>query len=174
MDPILQVLLSWQFVLFGLAIAAIVYVLRLIVEYIFSALNKDLTQSKLWNNLIIRISPIFLGVVIAILLKKFPYPGFTPDANGVVLRGDRIIFGLVAGSLSTIMQNVVTSLLGDKISGILQDLLSKINPSLTPAVPVAPVPVASAAPVARPPVSTVSAPSVSAELPVSLPPRGTL
>jgi hypothetical protein len=43
MDPILQVLLSWQFVLFGLAIAAIIYVVRLIVEYTASALKKDLS-----------------------------------------------------------------------------------------------------------------------------------
>lgn len=131
MDPILQVLLSWQFILFGLAVAAVVYVLRLIVEYVFSVLKKDLTQSNLWNKLILPIAPIMFGVAIAILIKKFPYPGFTPDVHGVVVRGDRIIFGLVAGSLSTILQSVVTSLLGQKITSTIQGLISSVSSTST-------------------------------------------
>jgi hypothetical protein len=138
MDPILQVLVSWQFITFGLAVAAMVYVLRLIIEYVFSVLKKDLTQSNFWNKLVLPLAPIVFGVTAAILITKFPYPGFTPDAHGVVVRGDRIIFGLVAGSLSTILQNVVTSLLGQKITSTIQGLISNIASSTPTATPVAP------------------------------------
>lgn len=122
MDPILQVLLSWQFVFFGLAVATVVYVLRLVVEYGASVAKKDLTASKLWNNLVLPLAPIVIGVVAAIVLKKFPYPGFTADASGVIQRGDRIIFGLVTGSLSTVMYRTIKSLFYQKIVGLAQNL----------------------------------------------------
>lgn len=122
MDPILQVLLSWQFVLFGLAVAMVMYVFRLIVEYLATVLKKDLSTSKLWNELVLPIAPILLGMVGAILVKTFPYPGFTPDAHGIVARGDRIIFGLVAGGFSTIMYRVIKSLFYQKMVGFAQNL----------------------------------------------------
>ena len=122
MDPILQVLLSWQFVLFGLAIAAIVYVFRLVVQYVVSLLKKDLSTSKLWNELLLPILPIVIGVVAALLLKSFPYPGFTSDAHGVVIRGDRIIFGLVTGLFSTVMYRMIKSMLYQKLQDVVQNL----------------------------------------------------
>jgi len=121
MDPILQVLLSWQFVFFGLAVATVMYVFRLVVEYLASLAKKDLTTSNLWNHLILPVTPIALGVVAAILLKTFPYPGFTPDAHGMVARGDRIIFGLVTGSMSTIMYRTIKALFYQKIVGFAQN-----------------------------------------------------
>lgn len=126
MDPILQVLLSWQFVLFGLAVAFVIYVARIIAEYIATVLNKNLASSKLWNELVLPVTPIVLGVVGSILLKSFPYPGFTPDAHGVFARGDRIIFGLVAGGFSTIMYRVIKSLLYQKIVSAAQVLTGTV------------------------------------------------
>lgn len=122
MDPILQVLLSWQFVLFGLAVAFAVYVLRLIVEYLASVFKADLSTSKLWNDLVLPIAPILFGVLGAILFKTFPYPGFTADAHGVIARGDRIIFGLVSGGFSTMMYRVIKALLYQKLVGVAQNL----------------------------------------------------
>ncbi len=122
MDPILQVLLSWQFVLFGLAIAAIIYVFRLVVQYVASLLKKDLSKSNLWENLVLPVAPIAVGVIAALLLKSFPYPGFTPDAHGVVIRGDRIIFGLVTGLFSTVMYRMIKSMLYQKLQDVVQNL----------------------------------------------------
>jgi len=130
MDPILQVLLSWQFIFFGLAVATVMYVFRLIVEYLASVFKKDLSTSHLWNNLVLPVMPIVLGVVAAILLKKFPYPGFTADATGVVLRGDRIIFGLVAGTFSTLMYRVIKSLFYQKLVSVAQGLRGPTNPNV--------------------------------------------
>src|SRR5579864_2664230 len=134
MDPILQVLLSWQFVLFGLAVAMVMYVLRLIVEYIAGAAKADLTKSKLWNELILPILPIALGVVGAWLVTSFPYPGFTPNAAGVVARGDRLIFGLVAGGFSTVMYRVIKALLYQKLVDTAQSLTPPVATPATPTV----------------------------------------
>lgn len=131
MDPILQVLLSWQFVFFGLAVATVIYVFRLIVEYLALVLKKDLSTSHLWNNLVLPIAPIVVGVLAAIVLKKFPYPGFTPDTSGVVMRGDRIIFGLVGGTFSTVMYRVVKSLFYQKIVNVAQGLSGNTNVSVS-------------------------------------------
>lgn len=122
MDPILQVLLSWRFVMFGLAIAAVMFILRTILEYVVGLCHGNLANSKLWNDLLLPILPIFIGAGSAYLLRLFPYPGFTPDANGHILLGDRIIFGLVAGLLSTLMYRVIKALLYQKLVGYAQTL----------------------------------------------------
>lgn len=140
MDPILQVLLSWQFVFFGLAIATVVYVLRLIVQYLASLAKKDLKTSNLWNNLIMPITPIVLGVVAALLLKSFPYPGFAPDAHGVFARGDRIIFGLVTGLMSTVMYRSIKALFYQKIVGFAQSFSNGNGTTVNVNVPVEQIP----------------------------------
>jgi hypothetical protein len=140
MDPILQVLLSWQFVFFGLAVATVMYVFRLVVEYLASVAKKDLTTSNLWNHLVLPIAPIALGVLAAIYLKSFPYPGFMPDAHGVVMRGDRIIFGLVGGTFSTIMYRTIKALFYQKIVGFAQNLTGGTNTTVNIGVPTEQIP----------------------------------
>jgi phosphoglycerol transferase MdoB-like AlkP superfamily enzyme len=108
MDPILTILLSWQFILFGLAVAGIVYVVRILVEYFIQLAKKDPKTSKFWSELVLPILPVVLGAVAAVKFKSFPYP------DGLVTRGDRIIFGLVAGLLSTLLYRVVKGLLNVK------------------------------------------------------------
>jgi phosphoglycerol transferase MdoB-like AlkP superfamily enzyme len=110
MDPILTILLSWQFILFGLAVAGIVYVVRILVEYFLQLAKKDPKTSKFWSELVLPILPVVLGAVAAVKFKSFPYP------DGLVTRGDRIIFGLVAGLLSTLLYRVVKGLLSAKES----------------------------------------------------------
>ncbi len=104
MDPL--AFLTWQFVLFSLSVMAVMFVVRTIVEY-FIKLSKS---SKLWNSLILPIAPIFVGGLMAYVLKMYPYsPGLDGKAN-------HILFGLVGGLLSTIIFKVVKELLGGKIS----------------------------------------------------------
>jgi hypothetical protein len=115
MDPILQVLFSWQFVLFSLAVATVVYVFRVIIEYIISSWFKiDPKKPQWWNDLILPIAPVVTGVLGGMFFKSFPYP------NGLTTQGDRIVFGLVAGLLSTLVYRVFKSLLYQKIQGIVQ------------------------------------------------------
>lgn len=122
MDPILQALLSWQFIFFGLAIAAIVFVTRKFVEYGLDNCKSLSKESKFWNDLILPVYPIFLGPFLAIFLKSFPYP----DGLGAT-GGTRTIWGLVAGLLSTVLYRVVKSLLGDKITAVVQKFIPVTN-----------------------------------------------
>lgn len=115
MDPILSVLLSWQFILFGLAIAAIMYVVRIVVEYFIQLAKGDPKTSKLWNNLFLPILPVVIGSVFALKIKTFPYP------EGLVTAGDRFIFGLVAGLLSTLLYRVVKSMISKKLGSDVSD-----------------------------------------------------
>ncbi len=109
MDPILQTLLSWQFMLFGLAIAAVVFIVRTIVEYLIENYTPFAKETKLWNDLILPLLPVFLGPIGACLVKKFPYPDGLTDTDS------RVIFGLVAGLLSTLLYRVVKALLLQKL-----------------------------------------------------------
>lgn len=122
MDPILAVLLSWQFVLFGLAIATVMYVLRIVVEYGATLVKKSLANSQLWNDLLLPILPVIIGALASYVLKVFPYPGFPAGPGGVIPTGDRLIFGLVAGLLSGLMYRVIKSLLYQKIVDMAQGL----------------------------------------------------
>lgn len=108
MDPILQILLSWQFILFGLAVAGVVYVIRILVEYFIQLAKKDPKTSKLWSELLLPTMPVVLGALGAVYFKSFPYP------DGLVTKSDRVIFGLVAGLLSTLMYRVIKGLLAQK------------------------------------------------------------
>lgn len=108
MDPILQTLFSWQFVIFSMAIAAIMFVLRTITEYIMSNCSATAKESKLWNDLLLPILPVLIGPTAAVLIKKFPYP------DGLTTSSSRLIFGLVAGLLSTLLYRVFKALLMQK------------------------------------------------------------
>lgn len=114
MDGILQLLFSWQFIFFALAVAAVMYVIRLFVEYFLNLSKVDIKKSKLWNDLIMPILPVLIGAFGSVFLKAFPYP------DGLTTKGDRIVFGLVAGLLSTVIYRVVKALLYQKIVAALQ------------------------------------------------------
>ncbi len=142
MDPILQTLLSWQFILFGLAISAVMFVIKTAVEYAMANWTAAAKESKLWNNLIQPILPILLGGAVGAVFRKFPYP------DGLTLRWDRIMFGVVAGLLSTFMYRVIKGLLAQKIGSALSSgsdttvttTTVDASPPVPPAVPPPPTP----------------------------------
>jgi len=110
MDPILQTLLSWQFVIFSMAIAAVMFVLRTLAEYAMSNWASAAKESKLWNDLLLPILPVIVGPAAAVLIKAFPYPDCLTTSSS------RFIFGLVAGLLSTLLYRVFKALLLQKES----------------------------------------------------------
>lgn len=103
MDQLLG-FLTWNFLLFCLSLAAITFVARKFVEFYV----KSVKELNLWNNLILPVSPIFLGAIIGAFAKMYPYP------EGLVSVGGRIIFGLVAGLLSTTVFRVIKTMLKSK------------------------------------------------------------
>lgn len=108
MDPILQMFLSWQFIVFSLAIAAIIFVIRTAVEFFIK--NTKSTAKKIWQDLLLPILPVFVGGLSAFLIKSYPYP------NDLTANGSRVVFGVVAGLLSGLLYRVIKSLVSQKIS----------------------------------------------------------
>jgi len=112
MDTMFQALLSWQFLLFCLAIAAVLFVIRKIFEYVMANYKIDAKNSKLWRELILPILPVVLGSTAAFLAKQYPYPG------GLTSGSARVAFGLVAGLLSGLFYRVLKSALTNKINNL--------------------------------------------------------
>lgn len=113
MDSILQVLLSWQFIIFSLGIVAITTVFKTIAEYLLKNVQVIAKESKLWNDLMLPILPVVLGPMGALLIKGYPYP------EGISTGGARFVFGLVAGLLSGLVYRIVKALFNQKLAGAL-------------------------------------------------------
>jgi hypothetical protein len=115
MDPILNTLFSWQFIVFGLAVVAALFVFRKVAEYflnIYFKVDKQSKLYKLWSDLILPILPMLLGSLGALLISSFPYP------NDLTTAGSRFVFGLVAGLMSGLFYRVIKSFLANKISSL--------------------------------------------------------
>lgn len=122
MDLILQ-FLNIQFILFALGIAMVIFVIRTTIEYIAADLHKEM--ALIWTNLILPILPIILGAIFSYFIKDFSVP------DGLTSSGGRILFGAVAGGLSTVMFQVIKGLLTAKIT-------TTVNTYAPPPYPTAP------------------------------------
>src|SRR5665213_1279610 len=103
MDPL--AFYTWNFVLFSLGIAAIMFVFRTIVEYTFPKVK----VKKFWNELLLPILPIIFGGISSILLKLYPF------TTGLTSVGDHLIFGIVAGLISGLVYKVTKGMLLNKL-----------------------------------------------------------
>lgn len=126
MDTALQVLLSYQFLLFCLAVTAFTYITTKVVEYFFSIKGYVAKDSHIWSNLILPVLPIVLGCIGAVLAKKYPYPVEIVSISG------RFAFGLVAGLLSGFIWRWVKALIGSKIIALQTN--TPVNPAIAPDV----------------------------------------
>jgi hypothetical protein len=117
MDTGLEALLSWQFLLFCLSIAAITFVIRKIFEFVVLDNPKmpGNRTSRLWTELLLPIGPVFTGAAVAFFAKQYPYPSGISSASG------RILFGLVAGLLSGLIYRVIRGMLKSKIQVVSSD-----------------------------------------------------
>lgn len=115
MDTVLQALLSWQFLLFCLAIAALTFVVRKIVEFILDNPRVPASKtSKLWREVLLPILPVVGGGLSGGFATHYPYPDGLTSASG------RVIFGLVAGLFSGLVYRMVNSFITSKITTIEQ------------------------------------------------------
>ncbi len=128
MDTALQALLSYQFILFCLGLAAITYVLRLVVQF-FVLDNPKLPgtrASALWKELLLPIAPVVNGALLGWLVKTSLYPEVVTGTAG------RVFFGLVAGLLSGLVYRVVWGMIKSKLpSGVIGVVVSDSPPELT-------------------------------------------
>lgn len=125
MDNVLQALLSWQFVLFCLACAAVTFVARKIVEFVLDNPKIHASKtSKFWTDLFLPIFPILFGPLGAWLASNFPYP------QGLESVSARVVFGLVAGFLSGLVYRIIKSLLVSKITAPTAEQIEAIRQSI--------------------------------------------
>lgn len=112
-ENVFEALISWQFVLFCLSIAAITYVIRKLIEF-FVLDNPKMPgtrTSMFWRDLILPISPIVAGALMGAFIHRYPFPEHLHSTGG------RTIFGLVAGLLSSQIYRIMTSMLKSKFGG---------------------------------------------------------
>jgi len=129
MDLSLQILISWQFVIFSLGIAAFTYIARTSVEFLLSlkpTINNKL--KKVWNELLLPVGPVIGGLVLGLLLKQYPYP------EGISSDSARGFFGLVAGLFSGLAYKIIKGLFLKKAeelqSSSIEDLANKVKDSI--------------------------------------------
>lgn len=112
MDTAFQTLLSYQFLLFCLAVSTLTYVITVIVDYAFNTKGYVAKENHLWSDLILPILPIVLGTLGAMIAKKYPYPVEIVSVSG------RFAFGLVAGLLSGFVWRWVKALISNKMTAL--------------------------------------------------------
>lgn len=125
MDTALQALLSWQFILFCLAVTSFTYVVRVIVDYILNAKGIVPKDCHLWSELILPILPVFVGSIGSLVSKQYHFPLDISSASG------RLAFGLCAGLLSGFIWRIVKATLSSKL-GLFQN--NTVNPVIAPDV----------------------------------------
>ena len=111
MESMLQTLLSWQFVVFGLCVAAVMFAIRKAVEYVLFTW-KGKKNSKIWSDLLLPILPLFVGTLGAYAITSYPYP------EELSTNGGRAAFGLVAGLMSGLFYRIVKALLLQKLPSV--------------------------------------------------------
>ena len=114
-----DLLFSWNFLLFSLGIFVMTYVVRSTVEYFF----KTFVAGAFWNALCLAVMPPLFGAITGLLAKSYAYPG---ELNSTF---DRVMFGAVAGLLSTWVYKVAKDLLKSRIQSLENDVS---NPTTTP------------------------------------------
>jgi len=104
MDNIINILLSFSFVMFCIMTAAFVFVVRKVVEHFWSKAN----ATKWWRDLLLPIMPIIFGGLIGLVAKMYPYPADVKSLSG------RVIFGVVAGMLGGNVYRTIKSIIKSK------------------------------------------------------------
>jgi hypothetical protein len=130
MDP-LSTLLSWQFLLFCLAVSAVIFPIRTVVDYVLKSMNKS---SSIWRDVILPILPVIVGTLMGWKLTTFPYP------DGVSSVDFRLVFGLVAGSLSGVVYRMIKAMVFNRVATNFPALLPQVQNVLgaPPPPPVSP------------------------------------
>lgn len=101
MESVIQILLSWQFLMLCLGIAAVTFVFRKIFEYfIFKHFVKI---KKLWSEVILPILPVVTGGFISEFAKQYPYPEDIQSDIG------KVFFGIIAGMFSGLVYRIAKS-----------------------------------------------------------------
>ncbi len=106
LDTGLSTLLSWNFLLFAIGIAIIVFIIRTIVENVW----KNIANNVIYRDVLLPIVPPILGAIIGFFATNYAYP------NDMSSTSDRLIFGAVCGAFSGLVYRAVKGAITQKIS----------------------------------------------------------
>lgn len=124
-------LFSASFFGLSLFIAALTFVVRKFFEYSMS--KHSLNTVKLWNDLILPILPVFLGALIGLLVKQYPYPAMWKSTFA------RMEFAIIAGFFSAYSYRLLKGLVNSKLASLKAQTAVPTTPDTTTSVPAATV-----------------------------------
>jgi hypothetical protein len=112
MDSIIQKLLSWEFLVFCLAVFSITFVIRKFIDYAVDHVRSLKKFHNFTMEVLMPTIPVFVGGILAWTVDNYPYP------EGLDSVGGRVFFGMVAGMFSGLVYRIVKSFLTKSISSI--------------------------------------------------------
>lgn len=105
MEKVFESFFSPQVLFFCLFIWGVSLVLRRAFEQFF----KSLTRKKIWNEFLLPILPIIIGMIVAFFAKQYPYPApFNTSLSA------RLFFGFVSGGASGYIYRIIKAFLVTK------------------------------------------------------------
>lgn len=106
-------ILTWQTLVFTLAIFIFSLLIRRMLEAAFPTLT-DATpmnfSQRFWEEVLLPSLPVLVGALFALLVKNWPYP------KAMIPTGPRVIYGVVCGFFSTWAYRVLKAILTQKFS----------------------------------------------------------
>jgi hypothetical protein len=101
---LLDLFLSYNFILLSLAISAIVYMIRILVDLFW-----DNNDNKYWKASL-NIMPILIGALLGLVCGKFAFPA------EIVSISSKVLFSIVAGLFSSSVYALIKKLIESKQS----------------------------------------------------------
>jgi hypothetical protein len=102
---------TWQVGVFTIAVFVFTLFVRRIVETVFPTLSRKTevsTAQNYWEKIGLLFLPVVVGILMAVLVKSWPWPAAITKA------GSRAIVGAVCGFFSTWGYRVVKTILTDR------------------------------------------------------------
>jgi hypothetical protein len=139
LDKGFEVFVNWQSVIFCLGIYFITFCGRTTVEATIKAVKVPGSVAyNLWTELFLPLGPFGVGMAIALLAKKFPWPMPIADITSA-----KLLYGIVCGGVSGFVYSRIRAWLGvaaDSNSPVAQKFAAKLGaksstPSMPPAAP---------------------------------------
>lgn len=111
MNEIVNIFITWQFVILCVSISCGTLIFRKLIDF-FILENPKIpanTHSRIWRELILPFTPIFIGIGFGALQIPFPYPEAL--SNGT----SKFLFASSAGMLAPIVYRVIVAIFRSQI-----------------------------------------------------------
>ena len=107
----MEAILTWQVGVFALAVFILTHFLRKMLEALFPSIRKDTpltTWQRVWDLVLLPSLPVFVGVLLGVLVKTWPWP------PGIATPGARALLGAVVGFFSTWFYRILKAVIQER------------------------------------------------------------